>query len=197
MDGSGGGWIIEVTYGAAMDWDEWTEQDGFHTFKLDCGELDDDHDNWDYRILESGSMIGTGLTMVTPSRCTTLPPTSCSVSRLDSAQAVRTTTTATVLGCTTPVRSMEPTSTVPETSSVISTAACHGALRAPGRQWMTARTRSTFSYTGQRERCQRDGCAPTPQVAMPTSVAVLMRMITDRLSSVAQVTSRRVRRRFA
>ena len=60
MDGSGGGWIIQVTYGVAMDWDEWTEQDGFHTFKLDCGELDDDHDNWDYRILESGIMIGTG-----------------------------------------------------------------------------------------------------------------------------------------
>ena len=60
MDGSGGGWIIQVTYGVAMDWDEWTEQDGYHTFKLDCGELDDDHENWDYRILESGTMIGTG-----------------------------------------------------------------------------------------------------------------------------------------
>jgi hypothetical protein len=60
MDGSGGGWIIQVTYGVAMDWDDWTEQDGYHTFKLDCGELDDDHENWDYRILESGTMIGTG-----------------------------------------------------------------------------------------------------------------------------------------
>jgi hypothetical protein len=57
---SGGGWLVQVTYGVAMDWDEWTDQPGSHTFKLDCGELDDDHENWDYRILESGTLIGTG-----------------------------------------------------------------------------------------------------------------------------------------
>ena len=60
IDGSGGGWIIEMTYSAAMDWDEWQAQPGAHTYKLDCGNIGDDHENWDYRILEEGSLIGTG-----------------------------------------------------------------------------------------------------------------------------------------
>ena len=60
INGTGGGWIVQVTYGMAMDWDEWSNQPGSHTFKLDCGEIDDGHEDWDYRILESGTLIGTG-----------------------------------------------------------------------------------------------------------------------------------------
>ena len=60
IDGSGGGWIMQVTYSAAMDWDEWTSQAGAHTFKLDCGDLEDLHEEWEYRVLESGQLIGTG-----------------------------------------------------------------------------------------------------------------------------------------
>ena len=60
LDGTGGGWIIEATYSAAMDWNEWTGQPGAHTFKLDCGNIGDDHENWDYRVLNEGRLIGTG-----------------------------------------------------------------------------------------------------------------------------------------
>ena len=70
MDGSGGGWLVHVTYGAAMSWDEW--QNDYETppasdndatsFKLDCQSLAmmADHTTWDYRIMESGTLTGTG-----------------------------------------------------------------------------------------------------------------------------------------
>ena len=60
LDGSGGGWIIEVTYGAAMDWSTWESQPFPTSFKLDCGNLPDHHTEWDYRLLESGTLTGTG-----------------------------------------------------------------------------------------------------------------------------------------
>ena len=59
-DGSGGGWDIEATYGEAMDWDAWSNQSMPTSFKRDCGDLIDDHENWAYRILQSGSLTGTG-----------------------------------------------------------------------------------------------------------------------------------------
>ena len=59
-DGSGGGWDIEATYGSAMDWDAWSNQDIPTSFKRDCADIIDDHENWAYRILESGSLVGTG-----------------------------------------------------------------------------------------------------------------------------------------
>jgi len=61
LDGSGGGWIIQTTYGAAMDWDEWSDQDFATSYKLDCGNLiDDHHDDWQYRLMLSGTLVGTG-----------------------------------------------------------------------------------------------------------------------------------------
>ena len=59
-DGSGGGWDIEATYGSAMDWDAWSNQDIPTSFKRDCADIIDDHENWAYRILENGSLVGTG-----------------------------------------------------------------------------------------------------------------------------------------
>jgi len=66
LDGSGGGWIIDVTYGEAMDWDEWQDYEtpsgnGNTGYKLDCGTaLEDNHLDWEYRILQSGTLTGIG-----------------------------------------------------------------------------------------------------------------------------------------
>jgi hypothetical protein len=55
-----GGLSLSVTYGAALGWDDWSNQDFPTGYKRDCGELIDDHENWDYRILQSGTLTGTG-----------------------------------------------------------------------------------------------------------------------------------------
>jgi len=59
-DGSNAGWDISVTYGAALGWDDWNNQAFPTGYKRDCGDLLDDHENWEYRIMESGSLSGTG-----------------------------------------------------------------------------------------------------------------------------------------
>ena len=59
-DGSAAGWDLSVTYGEAHDWTSWSNQAFPTGYKRDCGDLIDDHLNWDYRIMESGSLIGTG-----------------------------------------------------------------------------------------------------------------------------------------
>ena len=59
-DGTNVGWDISVTYGAALGWDDWNSQAFPTGYKRDCGDLIDDHENWEYRILESGTLMGTG-----------------------------------------------------------------------------------------------------------------------------------------
>ena len=59
-DGSSAGWDLSVTYGEAHDWTSWSNQAFPTGYKRDCGDLIDDHLNWDYRIMESGSLTGTG-----------------------------------------------------------------------------------------------------------------------------------------
>ena len=59
-DGSTAGWDIAVTFGAALGWDDWSNQAFPTGYKRDCGDLIDDHLNWEYRILESGTLTGTG-----------------------------------------------------------------------------------------------------------------------------------------
>jgi hypothetical protein len=61
LDGSGGGWIIQTTYDEALDWNDWSDQDFPTSFKLDCGnDVDDDHENWHYRLMMGGTLEGTG-----------------------------------------------------------------------------------------------------------------------------------------
>ena len=60
LDGSGDGWDVTATFGAAMDWTEWDNQAFPTSYKRDCGDLVDDHENWDYRLMESGTLTGTG-----------------------------------------------------------------------------------------------------------------------------------------
>ena len=54
-----GGLLLDVTYGEAQSWTDWYTP-GQTNYKRDCGVLVDDHENWDYRILQSGSLEGTG-----------------------------------------------------------------------------------------------------------------------------------------
>ena len=60
LDGSGNGWDIAVTFGEAMDWATWDNQAFPTSYKRDCGDLVDDHENWDYRLMQSGTLTGTG-----------------------------------------------------------------------------------------------------------------------------------------
>ena len=60
LDGSGNGWDIAVTFGEAMDWTTWDNQAFPTSYKRDCGDLVDDHENWDYRLMQSGTLTGTG-----------------------------------------------------------------------------------------------------------------------------------------
>ncbi|MCH1581613.1 MAG: T9SS type A sorting domain-containing protein [Flavobacteriales bacterium] len=59
-DGTTAGWDLEVTYGVALDWADWSSQSFPTGYKRDCGELIDDHINWEYRLIESGTLTGTG-----------------------------------------------------------------------------------------------------------------------------------------
>ena len=60
MNEAGTGFLtLTVTYGAAVSWDDWYVA-GQTNYKRDCGVLIDDHENWDYRILQSGTVMGTG-----------------------------------------------------------------------------------------------------------------------------------------
>ena len=59
INGSAGGLLLTVTYGEAVSWTDWYTP-GQSNYKRDCGVLVDDHENWDYRILQSGSISGTG-----------------------------------------------------------------------------------------------------------------------------------------
>jgi len=59
-DGTTAGWDLEVTYGVALGWADWSSQSFPTGYKRDCGDLIDDHINWEYRLIESGTLTGTG-----------------------------------------------------------------------------------------------------------------------------------------
>ena len=54
-----GGLSLSVTYGEAVSWTDWYVA-GQTNYKRDCGVLVDDHENWDYRIMQDGTISGTG-----------------------------------------------------------------------------------------------------------------------------------------
>ena len=105
LDGSGGGWILDVTYGAAMDWDAWLDYESPSgntntSYKLDCGtDLVDNHEDWEYRIMESGTLTGIGAYSGSQLSLSHSPRRTTST-RANSAKAAttRTPTTATALG---------------------------------------------------------------------------------------------------
>ena len=54
------GWNISFTLTDGMDYDTWSDQPFPTSYKLDCDELLDDHENWMYWFLSEGSMTGWG-----------------------------------------------------------------------------------------------------------------------------------------
>ena len=53
------GWTVIADFSADMTWDEWSGQEGYHSFKSDCGL--GDHTLWHYAILQNSSqLIGWG-----------------------------------------------------------------------------------------------------------------------------------------
>jgi hypothetical protein len=53
------GWTVIADFSADMTWDEWSGQEGYHSFKSDCGL--GDHTLWNYAILQNSSqLIGWG-----------------------------------------------------------------------------------------------------------------------------------------
>lgn len=54
-----GGFIIEVDFSNGMTWEQWSSVPG-KTYKADCEGLPDQHPNWMYYILASGSLTGFG-----------------------------------------------------------------------------------------------------------------------------------------
>jgi hypothetical protein len=54
------GFTIDVTYENGLDFDAWISQSFPTNYKRDCGDLTDDHENWMYYVMSSGSMTGFG-----------------------------------------------------------------------------------------------------------------------------------------
>ena len=54
------GWTISITLTDGMDYDTWSDQPFPTSFKLDCDDIMDDHENWMYWFLSSGTMTGWG-----------------------------------------------------------------------------------------------------------------------------------------
>jgi hypothetical protein len=54
------GFEVSITYGEGLDWEGWTSRGVPSTFKLDCGELEDNHEEWMYFIMQQGTFTGWG-----------------------------------------------------------------------------------------------------------------------------------------
>ena len=52
------GWTVTLNYADGMDWDAWSTQPGYHSYKSDCGL--GDHTTWLYSTMIDGSASGTG-----------------------------------------------------------------------------------------------------------------------------------------
>jgi hypothetical protein len=54
------GWTLQVTYGPGYTWEQWLALPGPQGFKLDCEEQIDDHENWMYHVMQTGTLVGWG-----------------------------------------------------------------------------------------------------------------------------------------
>ena len=54
------GWTIDVVYAPGMDWGTWMAQPGPQSYRYECGEMVDDHENWEYHLMTSGTLTGWG-----------------------------------------------------------------------------------------------------------------------------------------
>ena len=54
------GFDLTVTYGEGVNWDDWTSRGIPSSYKRDCPDLPDLHEEWMYFIVQSGSLSGWG-----------------------------------------------------------------------------------------------------------------------------------------
>ena len=54
------GWNVSFTLTDGMDFDTWSNQDFPTSYKQDCGNILDDHENWTYWFLSEGTLTGWG-----------------------------------------------------------------------------------------------------------------------------------------
>ena len=54
------GWNVTFTLTDGMDFDTWSNQDFPTSYKQDCGNILDDHENWTYWFLSEGTLTGWG-----------------------------------------------------------------------------------------------------------------------------------------
>ncbi|MGB0510958.1 MAG: hypothetical protein ACPGGB_08535, partial [Flavobacteriales bacterium] len=59
-DNPNAGFDITAEFGEGLDWDGWSSRDVPSAFKLDCPDLDDNHLDWMYFILQAGTLTGWG-----------------------------------------------------------------------------------------------------------------------------------------
>jgi uncharacterized protein YcnI len=58
LDNANAGWTVTLNYADGMDWNAWSTQPGYHSYKSDCGL--GDHTTWLYSEMIDGSASGTG-----------------------------------------------------------------------------------------------------------------------------------------
>ena len=54
------GFDVSITYGEGLGWEAWTSRGVPSSYKLDCGDLEDNHEEWMYFILQQGTFTGWG-----------------------------------------------------------------------------------------------------------------------------------------
>ena len=59
-DNPDAGWNVSITLEDGMDYDQWSNQSFPTSYKLDCEELEDNHEDWMYWFLSNGTMTGWG-----------------------------------------------------------------------------------------------------------------------------------------
>jgi hypothetical protein len=59
-DNENAGWNVTFTLTDGLDYSDWSNQDFPTSYKLDCEQLFDDHENWMYWFLANGSLTGWG-----------------------------------------------------------------------------------------------------------------------------------------
>jgi hypothetical protein len=60
LDNPNAGWTIDVVYNPGMDWTAWMAQPGPQSYRYECGQMVDDHINWEYHLMSSGTLTGWG-----------------------------------------------------------------------------------------------------------------------------------------
>jgi len=59
-DNPNAGWTIDVAFTEGLNWTDWMNTPGAQSYRYVCGTQVNDHENWLYHIMTSGTMTGWG-----------------------------------------------------------------------------------------------------------------------------------------